>query len=90
MASSPRKIRTGLVIKARDINVLGLEALQRVEAGARLQMFVEAVEQCVSDPETRIKVAKSRVEERLAVMIHTAQVREEIKDWEEFKSFLKF
>lgn len=52
-------------------------------------MFVEAVEQCTDDPDTRMEVAKSRVGEKLAVMIHTPQARGEITGWEEFKSFLK-
>lgn len=52
-------------------------------------MFMEAVEQCVADPNNRMEVAKLRVGEKLAVMIHTAQARGEVSDWEECKSFLK-
>lgn len=40
----------GILIKPRDIKTLELEALQGLGAGAKLQTFFEAAEQCTSDP----------------------------------------
>lgn len=75
-------------IKPSDIKILELETLQRLDSAARLQMFFESVEQCTSNSNTRLEVAKSRVDGDLAVMVHTAQGRGEITSWNEFKVYL--
>ena len=78
---------TLVLIQPRDIKVLELEALHRLDSSPRLQMFFEAVEQCTDDSSSRLDVAKSRVDGDLAVMIHTAQRQGDIRTWQEFKSF---
>ncbi len=87
--SIPRTpINQTVVIRPRDIKVLELEALQRLDSAARLQMFFEAVEGCTDDPKARLAVAKTRVDGDLAVMIHTTQGQGDIKSWNDLKKFL--
>ena len=75
-------------IKPSEITILELEALQRLDSAARLQMFFESVERCTSNSRTRLEVAKSRVDGDLAVMIHTAQSQGEIVVWNDCKQYL--
>lgn len=88
VTSTPIKATAEVKIKPSDIKVLELEVLQRLDSAARLQMFFELVEQCSSNPQTRLEIAKSRVDGDLAVMIHTAQRQREITSWKELKEYL--
>lgn len=88
MTSTPVKPTSEVRIKPSDIKVLELEALQRLDSAARLQMFFESVERCTSNSRARLEVAKSRVDGDLAVMIHTAQSQGEIVVWDDCKEYL--
>ena len=59
--------------KPRDIPVLELGQLEGIEAAARLQMFIELVEQVSGQDETRVKVAKSRLSPEIAMLVHNRQ-----------------
>lgn len=88
-SSTPVKTTPELIVKPRDIKVLELEALQKLYVGARLQIFFTAMEQCAGDSYTRLEVAKSRVDDDLALLIHTSQKQGGVKKWEDLKSYLK-
>lgn len=88
ITSTPAKTTSDVKFKPSDIKVLELDALQRLGSAARLQMFFESVEQCTSNSNTRLEVAKSRVDGDLAVMIHTAQRQGEIVEWTDCKAYL--
>lgn len=88
VTSTPAKRPSGVLVKPRDIKILELEALQGLDSAAMLQMFFEQVEHCTDDSEARLEVAKSRVDNEMAVMIHTAQKQGEIKKWDELKQYL--
>ena len=75
--------------KPRDVPVLDLEQLQGLDAEARLQIFVELVEQCSSLDEERVRVAKSRVSSDLAILIHNSQANKTITSWSSLKTFLR-
>lgn len=75
-----------MLIKPRDIKVLELEELTRLDSAAHLQMFFETVEQCTNYDNARLEVAKLRVDGNLAVIIHTAQQEREIRVWEHLKT----
>lgn len=88
ITSTPVKATSDIRIKPSDIKILELEALQRLDSAARLQMFFESVERCTSNSSARLEVAKSRVDGDLAVMIHTAQRQGEIVLWDDCKAYL--
>lgn len=88
ITSTPMRATSDVRIKPSEIKILELEALQRLDSAARLQMFFESVERCTSDSRTRLEVAKSRVDGDLAVMIHTAQNQGEIVVWDDCKAYL--
>lgn len=88
ITSTPQRTTSDVRIKPSEIKILELEALQRLDSAARLQMFFESVERCTSDSRTRLEVAKSRVDGDLAVMIHTAQSQGEIVVWNDCKAYL--
>ena len=88
ITSTPVKATSDVRIKPSDIKILELEALQRLDSAARLQMFFESVERCAGTSSARLEVAKSRVDGDLAVMIHTAQRQGEIVVWDDCKVYL--
>ena len=88
ITSTPGKVVSEVRIKPSDIKILELDALQRLDSAARLQMFFEPVERCASNSNARLEVAKSRVDGDLAVMIHTAQRQGEIEEWGDCKRYL--
>lgn len=59
--------------KPRDIPLLELCQLEGIEAAARLQMFIELVEQVSLQDETRVRVAKSRLSPEIAMLVHNKQ-----------------
>ncbi|KAK8393359.1 hypothetical protein O3P69_013392 [Scylla paramamosain] len=77
-------------VKPSDIKILELDELQRLNSAARLQMFFESVERCTSNSDTRLEVAKSRVDGDLAVMIHTVQRQGEVKFGEVYPILVGF
>ena len=61
--------------KPRDVPILELAQLEGIEAAARLQMFIELVEQVSDCDEVRVKVAKSRLSPEIAMLVHNRQQR---------------
>lgn len=86
---TPSVLQSSGILKPRDIPILTLNALQGLESPARLQMFVEGVERCVSDEQARIEIAKSRMDSDLALFIHTAQRSRRVRNWEEVVEYLQ-
>ena len=61
--------------KPRDVPILELAQLEGIEAAARVQMFIELVEQVSDCDEVRVKVAKSRLSPEIAMLVHNRQQR---------------
>ena len=59
--------------KPRDVPILELNHLEGIEAAARLQMFIELIEQISAQDETRVKIAKSRLSPEIAMLVHNRQ-----------------
>ncbi len=87
-AGSPTTSKS-ICTKPRDIPVLELNELDNLEASGKLNLFFDLVEQCSADDGDRVKVAKTRVNTELAMLIHNQQEKNECQSWEELKKFLK-
>ena len=74
--------------RPRNIPVLELHQLEGLEASACLQIFFELVEQCSNDGSTRVQIAKSRLSQNLAVLIHNKQAKNKCKTWVDFRQLL--
>ena len=86
---SPTKPTQLSLTKPRDVPMLDLDQLQGLDAEARLQIFVELVEQCSSQDDDRVRIAKSRVSSDLAILIHNNQANKKISSWPTLKTFLR-
>ena len=87
--STPVSTPTKPLIKPRDVPQLTLMHLEGLEASARLQMFLEAVEQVTDEDQTRIQVAKGKVDDEIAILIHNQQTTGKINSWDDLKELLK-
>ena len=79
---------SSFVVKPRDIPVLTLEELEGIEAGGKLAMFIDRVEQVTPDEVIRLQVAKTRLDTKIALLVQNIQNNGGISSWTEFKTFL--
>ncbi len=78
-----------VMTKPRDVPRLGLEELKGLEATGRLTLFFEGIQQCSLIDSERVKVAKSRVRPKLALLLQNRQEKGQCASWEEVKKFLR-
>ena len=76
------------VVKPRDIPELTLEDLEGMEAGGKLAMFIDRVEQVTPDDGARYQVAKTRLNSKIALLIQNHQSKGRCQTWIELKKFL--
>ena len=87
--ASPTSVLTaGPVIKPKDIVEIKLSELNDIASTTKLNLFLSDVEGCTSDEATRIKVAMTRMDDRLRVLIHNAREEGKIKSWIGLKDFM--
>ena len=77
------------VVKPRDIPELKLDDLEGMEAGGKLAMFIDRVEQVSPDNEARLQVAKTRLNTQIALLVQNQQNKGWCKTWLELKTFLQ-
>ena len=77
------------ITKPRDIPILELTYLEGLEASARLQMFIELIEQTTTHEPSRLQVAKSRLGPEIVMLIHNQQRKQPNLSWEEFCNLLR-
>ena len=80
---------TSLIVKPRDIPELTLADFEGMEAGGKLAMFIDRVEQVASTDETRLQVAKTRLNTQIALLVQNSQKQGECGTWIELKKFLQ-
>ena len=86
--SPPPSSLPPFVVKPRDIPELTLEELEGMEAGGKLAMFIDRVEQVTPHAEARLQVAKTRLSSPLALLIQNQQNKGVCKTWATLKHFL--
>ena len=86
--SPPSVLTVPSKIRPRDIAELKFEELNDISTEAKLTMFYNNVEGCVTDDEQRIEVATLRMDEKLRVLVHNAKREKKISDWKTLKSYL--
>ena len=77
------------IIKPRDIPELTLTDLEGVEAGAKLALFIDRVEQVTGDEGARLQVAKTRLSTQIVFLIQNSQKQGLCQTWGELKEFLQ-
>ena len=77
------------ITKPRDIPTLELNHLEGLETSARLQMFIELVEQATPNDASRVQVAKSRLGPEIVMLIHNQQHKQANLSWGDFCNLLK-
>ena len=77
------------IIKPRDIPELTLTDLEGVEAGAKLALFIDRVEQVTSDEGSRLQVAKTRLGTQIVFLVQNCQKQGQCQTWTELKEFLQ-
>ena len=87
-ASPPSVLTVPSTIRPKDIAELKFEELTDISTEAKLNMFYEGVESCVTEDKHRLEVANLRMDEKLRVLVHNAKREKKITNWETFKSFL--
>ncbi len=61
----------------------------RVRGTGRLALFFEGIEQCTPLDSERVKTAKQRVSQELALLLQNIQAKGKCTSWEEVKEFLR-
>ena len=87
-ASPPSVLTVPSAIRPKDIAELKFEELKDISTRAKLNMFYEGVEGCVTEDKHRLEVANMRMDEKLRVLVHNAKKEKKITDWKTLKSFL--
>ena len=77
------------MIKPRDIPELTLTDLEGVEAGAKLALFIDRVEQVTTKEEARLQVAKTRLSNQIVFLVQSHQKQGHCQTWEQLKDFLR-
>ncbi len=78
-----------VITKPRDVPTLNLQKLEGLESAGTLNIFFDLIEQCTPNDEERVRVAKSRMEAELTVMLMNKQKQGECHKWAELKLFLR-
>ncbi len=74
--------------KPRDIPVLELHQLQGLNANTHLQIFFEQVEHSSEIDARRVQIAKGRVSNEIAALIHNYQILHNCNTWDSIKGLL--
>ncbi len=89
MKDTPAQIQApptkSVMTKPRDVPQLRLEELVGLEATGRLALFFEGIEQCTLIDSERVKTAKQRVSQELALLLQNRQAKGRCTSWVEVK-----
>lgn len=76
-------------MKPKEVEMLKLAELHGIGTSVRLKRFFEQVESCSEEDKNRITIAKSRIENEIAILL-TSKIQEELTPitWAKIKSIL--
>lgn len=78
-----------MIVKPRDVPILSLAQLELLEAASTLNIFSYLVEQVSELDAEKVRVAKSRINSEIALLIQSYQRQGKCSTWENMKLFFQ-